>query len=257
MPVQSLYLDLFQKVKCVGFNTVSFYVFWGIVEPRRGEISFEGFRDLQPWFDAAKQAGVYLMARPGALLFNIRQREIQSWKSDPANAYDFWVMFSPSTGSFANYSTTNPILIQGGYLIRSVQISGTTLEITGDLNSTTSFEIIAPSASFEAATTSYGTITSSKCASLPSIQLPDLESLTWVGGHKSLPWTSASESQRKLLIPSQKSNQLNGRPHYHRQPPRGILSYSFVGGSGTKISVWKVAGNLEGENILLSLAWLG
>jgi beta-galactosidase GanA len=49
----------------MGFNTVSFYVFWGILEPKRGEISFEGFRDLQPWFDAAKQAGIYLMARPG------------------------------------------------------------------------------------------------------------------------------------------------------------------------------------------------
>lgn len=31
--------------------------------------------------------------------------------------------------------------------------------------------------------------------------------------------------------------------------PRGILSYSFVGGSGTEISVWKVAGNLGGEDV--------
>ncbi|KDR69947.1 hypothetical protein GALMADRAFT_1351204 [Galerina marginata CBS 339.88] len=65
MPVQSLHLDIFQKVKAMGFNTVSFYVFWGIHEPKRGTISFEGFRDLQPFFDAAKQAGIYLMARPG------------------------------------------------------------------------------------------------------------------------------------------------------------------------------------------------
>ncbi|KAF5322689.1 hypothetical protein D9619_001054 [Psilocybe cf. subviscida] len=65
MPVQSLHLDIFQKVKSMGFNAVSFYVFWGIHEPKRGEISFEGFRDLQPFFDAAKQAGIYLIARPG------------------------------------------------------------------------------------------------------------------------------------------------------------------------------------------------
>ncbi|PPQ68771.1 hypothetical protein CVT24_007713 [Panaeolus cyanescens] len=65
MPVQSLHLDIFQKVKSLGFNTVSFYVFWGIHEPKRGEISFDGFRDLQPFFDAAKEAGVYLIARPG------------------------------------------------------------------------------------------------------------------------------------------------------------------------------------------------
>lgn len=49
----------------MGFNAVSFYVFWGIHEPKRGEISFEGFRDLQPFFDAAKEAGIYLIARPG------------------------------------------------------------------------------------------------------------------------------------------------------------------------------------------------
>lgn len=71
MPTQSLHLDVFQKVKSMGFNTVSFYVFWGILEPKRGEISFEGFRDLQPWFDAAKQAGIYLMARPGERCFRV------------------------------------------------------------------------------------------------------------------------------------------------------------------------------------------
>jgi beta-galactosidase GanA len=49
----------------MGFNAISFYVFWGILEPKRGEISFEGFRDLQPFFDAAMKAGIYLIARPG------------------------------------------------------------------------------------------------------------------------------------------------------------------------------------------------
>lgn len=83
MPVQSLHLDVFQKIKYVvltvdfltltqytsrramGFNAVSFYVFWGIHEPKRGTVSFEGFRDLQPFFDAAMKAGLYLIARPG------------------------------------------------------------------------------------------------------------------------------------------------------------------------------------------------
>lgn len=124
-------------------------------------------------------------------------------------------MYPPSTGSFANYSTANPILIKGGYLIRSVQISGSTLEITGDLNSTTSLEIIAPAASSEKvtfngeqltlATTSYGTLTSSKSTSLPSIQLPDLESLTWVSVYNTLCSTLANKSQRKPQIHSQKS----------------------------------------------------
>ncbi|KAJ7590547.1 glycoside hydrolase family 35 protein [Mycena floridula] len=65
MPVQSLHLDVFQKVKSMGFNAVSFYVFWGILEPKQGTVSFQGFRDLQPFFDAAMKAGLYLIARPG------------------------------------------------------------------------------------------------------------------------------------------------------------------------------------------------
>ncbi|CAA7259499.1 unnamed protein product [Cyclocybe aegerita] len=65
IPVHSFYLDIFQKIKSMGFNAVSFYVFWGIIEPKRGDISFEGFRDLQPFFDAAQKAGLYLIARPG------------------------------------------------------------------------------------------------------------------------------------------------------------------------------------------------
>ncbi|KAJ6567229.1 glycoside hydrolase family 35 protein [Mycena vulgaris] len=65
MPVQSLHLDVFQKIKSLGFNAISAYFFWGIHEPKRGEISFEGFRDLQPFFDAAMKAGLYVIARPG------------------------------------------------------------------------------------------------------------------------------------------------------------------------------------------------
>lgn len=285
-------------------------------------------------------------------------------------------MYPPSTGSFANYSTTNPILIKGGYLIRSVQISGSTLEITGDLNSTASFEIIAPAASSKQvtfngepltlATTSYGTLTSSKSASLPSISVPDLEGLTWVGVYNSSHSTSANDSKKTAdslpeieptyddamwttadhtttVNPTQPSTPVvlyagdygyhtgnilwrahftstgsetgftlnvqggdafgysvwldqtflgswvgdavhanyegtltfpdteglvSGRQHvitilqdhmgYEEdwtaasndfQAPRGLLSYSFVGGSGTEVSIWKVAGNLGGEDV--------
>ncbi|KAG7096629.1 hypothetical protein E1B28_004046 [Marasmius oreades] len=65
LPVPSLYLDILQKIKATGFNTVSIYIFWGIMEAKRGEVSFEGFRDLQPFFDAAKKAGLYVITRPG------------------------------------------------------------------------------------------------------------------------------------------------------------------------------------------------
>lgn len=56
----------------MGFNTVSIYVMWALIEPKKGEVSFEGYRDLQPFFDAAMEAGLYVIARPGCLIFLIQ-----------------------------------------------------------------------------------------------------------------------------------------------------------------------------------------
>src|ERR1700753_3916978 len=65
LPVPSLRLDIFQKVKALGFNCVSFYVDWALLEGKPGEYRAEGIFDLEPFFDAATEAGIYLLARPG------------------------------------------------------------------------------------------------------------------------------------------------------------------------------------------------
>jgi len=65
LPVPSLYLDVFQKIKALGLNCVSFYVDWALLEGKPGKFSAEGIFDFAPFFKAAKDAGVYLIARPG------------------------------------------------------------------------------------------------------------------------------------------------------------------------------------------------
>lgn len=65
LPVQSLHLDILQKIKALGFNMVSFYVDWALLEGRRGDFYSEDIFDLEPFFEAAKKAGIYLLARPG------------------------------------------------------------------------------------------------------------------------------------------------------------------------------------------------
>ncbi|KAH8662000.1 glycoside hydrolase superfamily [Xylariales sp. PMI_506] len=65
LPVPSLWLDVFQKIKAIGFNCVSFYVNWALVEGAPGNFSAEGVFALEPFFSAASQAGIYLIARPG------------------------------------------------------------------------------------------------------------------------------------------------------------------------------------------------
>jgi beta-galactosidase GanA len=60
--VPSLWLDIFQKIKAVGFNAVSWYADWALLEGKQGAFSAEGIFDFEPFFDAAKEAGIYLIA---------------------------------------------------------------------------------------------------------------------------------------------------------------------------------------------------
>ena len=58
-------MDVFQKVKALGFNCVSFYLDWALLEGKAGDFSADGIFALEPFYDAAAAAGIYLIARPG------------------------------------------------------------------------------------------------------------------------------------------------------------------------------------------------
>ncbi|ORX38601.1 glycoside hydrolase superfamily [Kockovaella imperatae] len=63
--VPDLWLDVFQRIKALGFNAISTYTFWGMVNPSEGVFDYDDFRDLGPFLDAANQAGLFVVVRPG------------------------------------------------------------------------------------------------------------------------------------------------------------------------------------------------
>ncbi|KAF8238073.1 glycoside hydrolase family 35 protein [Tricholoma matsutake] len=65
LPVPSLWPDILQKVKAAGLNAVSVYTHMGLINPSRGVVDFNGFRALQPLYDAARDAGIWIVLRPG------------------------------------------------------------------------------------------------------------------------------------------------------------------------------------------------
>jgi hypothetical protein len=65
LPVPGLWLDIFQKIKALGYTGVSFYVNWALLEGDQGQFSAEGVFAYEPFFDAATEAGIYLLARVG------------------------------------------------------------------------------------------------------------------------------------------------------------------------------------------------
>ena len=65
LPVPSLWIDVFQKIKALGYSGVSFYVDWALLEGQPGKFRADGIFNLDPFFAAAREAGVLLLARPG------------------------------------------------------------------------------------------------------------------------------------------------------------------------------------------------
>jgi beta-galactosidase GanA len=65
LPSPELWKDIFQKMKAAGFNTTSIYFSWGYHSAREGEYDFSGIRDMDRVLDAARDAGIYVIARPG------------------------------------------------------------------------------------------------------------------------------------------------------------------------------------------------
>ena len=65
LPSPDLWSDIFQKMKAAGFNTVCCYFDWDYHSPAPGVYDFEGIRNMDAFLDAAADAGLYVIARPG------------------------------------------------------------------------------------------------------------------------------------------------------------------------------------------------
>ncbi|KAL1304118.1 hypothetical protein AAFC00_000549 [Neodothiora populina] len=66
LPVPALWDDIFQKFKANGLNAVSIYFFWSYHSASPGVIDLEtSGKNVQQVLDAAKEAGLYVIARPG------------------------------------------------------------------------------------------------------------------------------------------------------------------------------------------------
>ncbi|KAK7062550.1 hypothetical protein VNI00_000038 [Paramarasmius palmivorus] len=64
LPVPDLWPDILEKFKAAGFNGLSLYTHMGSINPSRGIVDFDGYRALQPLFEAAKRIGIWVVLRP-------------------------------------------------------------------------------------------------------------------------------------------------------------------------------------------------
>src|SRR5574344_2099790 len=67
-PGEAAALDRFRKMKASGYNTVDLYFNWGYHSSARGEYDFCGIKDVRKVLMAAKDTGLWVIARPGPFL---------------------------------------------------------------------------------------------------------------------------------------------------------------------------------------------
>lgn len=65
LPSPSLWRDVIQKMKALGFNGVAFYFDWGYHSPAPGVYDFSGVRNVERALRIAEEEGMYVIARTG------------------------------------------------------------------------------------------------------------------------------------------------------------------------------------------------
>ncbi|POR33267.1 Beta-galactosidase [Tolypocladium paradoxum] len=110
---------------------------------------------------------------------------------DRNSAYNYWVPVLPKDGSAYGSSLMNPaaVIVNGGYLVRSASVDGSTLSLQADFNATTSLEVIgAPKGvsrlrvngkTLPHTTSPLGNWISKPDVRIPDIAVPDLSDLEW------------------------------------------------------------------------------
>jgi hypothetical protein len=183
------------------------------------------------------------------------------------DAYNYWSIDT------AQHSNANPVILKAGYLVRTAKVDGTTLALTGDLNSTTSVEVLGgvPASlskmtfngkDVEFTTSKEGVVSSSIEFSQPTISIPQLQSLEWKYVD-SLPELQSTYDDSAWKSADMKSTYNSLRP---LNTPMSLYSSDYGFHTGTLIyrGTFTATGNettiylsTQGGSAFGSSAWIG
>lgn len=198
------------------------------------------------------------------------------WRND---AFNYWVLELEAESPIGNYTsqTKDIVIANGGYLLRTAARIGTSLYITGDLNLTSTLEIVAgiPGSNniyfngvkVQGVKSANGRLSATLTYSPPSFEIPDLSTLEWKyidslpevhPSYDDAAWTKANHGNTtnnarddwgtvfKLKTPTSllagdygyHTGSLIYRGHFVANGNESSLYLSTQGGSGFGHSVW-------------------
>jgi hypothetical protein len=186
---------------------------------------------------------------------------------DRNDAYNYWVLDLPSSPVSGNYTNgtleTSAAVVKAGYLLRTVEVSGSALHLTGDLNATTEIEVIggAPTKLTEltfngesikfAQDSCSGVVTGSVTYKEPSFSIPDLSTVSWkvidslpeiTSSYDDSLWTNADFTYSNNTLYGQDYGYNGGsllfRGHFTATGSENSVFLQTQGGSAFGMSAW-------------------
>jgi beta-galactosidase GanA len=65
---QQYWRDRLRKVRAMGLNSISSYIFWDLLEPKQDTWDFSGMNDVAQYFKIAQEEGLKVLLRPGSYI---------------------------------------------------------------------------------------------------------------------------------------------------------------------------------------------
>jgi hypothetical protein len=188
-------------------------------------------------------------------------------------AYNYWTVSTLPAGSAYshNYTPSSDLIVNAGYLVRNASISNGKIELVGDINATTTIEVIGSEhkdiigltwngQDLNARLDRNGFLSGSVSFSPPKIEIPDLKALTWrsidalpelQSDYDDSAWTRADHTQTdntywNLTTPTvlwgaeygYNTGSLIFRGHFVATGDETVLHLNVSGGSAFAFSAW-------------------
>ena len=201
---------------------------------------------------------------------------------DRNTAYNYWVPDFVRTDKWGAYhsgvANTQSVIVQAGYLIRSVALNGGTLNINGDLNATVPIKVLgAPAGARELQfngrkidfTTNpvTGEWSSTLKYTAPDVNLPDLSSLSWKyvdnlpeiqPSYDDSAWTVADHTTTNNTIASlQTPTSLFGSDYGYNTGVLIFRGWFTAQGSESSLYLNTQGGSAFGSTVFLNSTYIG
>lgn len=257
----------------------------------RSVVVVYGGPDEQHELAVSKTSGATAVEGSGVKFANRNGNTILNWQTDVKRrvvrvgsdlyivivsrneAYNYWTVSTLSAGSAYShdYTLSSDLIVHAGYLVRSASISNGKIDLIGDINATTTIEVIGGAhenvnglswngKDLQAKRDRNGFLSGSISFTAPKIKIPNLESLKWKStdalpelqqDYDDSAWTQADHTETKntywnLTTPTvlwgaeygYNTGSLIFRGHFSATGNETVMHLNVSGGSAFAFSAW-------------------